>query len=37
MRMRLAMWVVAACLVMPTVAKADEFVYTFTEPGNFSW
>jgi hypothetical protein len=35
--MRLAMWVVAACLVMPTVAKADEFVYTFTEPGNFSW
>jgi hypothetical protein len=29
--MRLAMWVVAACLLMPTVAKADEFLYTYTQ------
>ncbi len=31
MRMRLAMCVVAAFLFMPTVAKADEFVYTYTD------
>jgi hypothetical protein len=37
MRMRLAMWVVAAFLFMPTAAKADGFVYTFTAPGLLSW
>lgn len=37
MRMRLVMWVVAAFLFVPTVAKADGFVegfvYTYTAPG----
>jgi PEP-CTERM motif len=32
MRMRLVMLIVAAFLFMPTVAKADEFLYTYTEP-----
>lgn len=35
--MRLAMWVVAAFLLMPTVAKADGFTYTYDDPGEDSW
>jgi PEP-CTERM motif len=37
MRMRLLMWVVVAIPFLPTVAKADEFVYSFDDPGQDSW
>jgi PEP-CTERM motif len=36
MRIRLAMWVVAAFLFMPTVAKADGFAYAYNFP-NLIW
>jgi PEP-CTERM motif len=37
MRIRSAIWVVAALLFMPTVAKADGFVYTFIATGDYDW